>query len=45
MKKRTKKFMKKLQYRIEDLESQHMVFIRKIGELDSKVSSLSQNED
>ena len=37
--------VERLQYRLEDMENEHMLLIRNIGELDSKLSSLSQNED
>ena len=37
--------VEKLQYRIEDLENEHMLLIRQIGKLDSKVNSLPQDED
>ena len=37
--------VEKLQYRIEDLENEHMLLIRKIGQLDSRENSLSKDED
>ena len=37
--------VEKLQYRLEDLENEHMMLIRKIGELDTKVGSIMNNED
>ena len=37
--------VERLQYRIEDLENEHMMLIRKIGELDTKVGSIMNNED
>ena len=37
--------VERLQYRIEDLENEHMMLIRKIGELDTKVGSIIDNED
>ena len=39
--------VEKLQYRLEDLENEHMLLIRQIGNLDSKLTDilLSKDED
>ena len=37
--------VEKLQYRLEDLENEHMLLIRKVGQLDSKVNNLTRDED
>jgi hypothetical protein len=33
--------VEKLQYRLEDLENEHMLLIRQLGKLDSKVNNLN----
>ena len=37
--------VEKLQYRIEDLENEHMLLIRQLGKLDSKVNNLTGDEN
>ena len=37
--------VEKLQYRLESLENEHMLIIRQLGQLDTKMNSLSRNED
>ena len=39
--------VEKLQYRLEDLENEHMLLIRQIGNLDSRLTDilLSKDED
>lgn len=39
--------VEKLQYRLEDLENEHMILMREISKLDSRVTEiiLSKNED
>ena len=37
--------VEKLQYRLEDLENEHMLLIREFGKLDSKVNNLTKDED
>tara|TARA_B100002019_G_scaffold41239_1_gene34526 strand:- start:876 stop:1082 length:207 start_codon:yes stop_codon:yes gene_type:complete len=37
--------VEKLQYRLEDLENEHMLLIRQLGKLDSKVNNLTKDEN
>ena len=37
--------VEKLQYRLEDLENEHMLLIRQLGKLDSKVNNLTGDEN
>ena len=37
--------VEKLQYRLEDLENEHMLLIREFGKLDSKVNNLTKDEN
>ena len=37
--------VERLQYRLEDLENEHMLLIREFGKLDSKVNNLTKDED
>ena len=37
--------VEKLQYRLEDLENEHMLLIRELGKLDSKVNNLTKDEN
>ena len=37
--------VERLQYRIEDLENEHMLLIRQLGKLDSKVNNLTGDEN
>ena len=37
--------VEKLQYRLESLENEHMLIIRQLGQLDTKIDTISRNED
>jgi len=37
--------VEKLQYRLEDLENEHMLLIREFGKLDSRVNNLTKDEN
>jgi len=37
--------VEKLQYRLEDLENEHMLLIREFGKLDSKMNNLTKDEN
>ena len=37
--------VERLQYRLEDLENEHMLLIREFGKLDSKVNNLTKDEN